>query len=740
MDTNPTKPTGSSISADPPPSQDPHNNEEIGTIDPNRNNSNGNSVTQKEIIEIEIQTPGTGETSTQNEQQHQKQDPVQEIRKEIIALALEMAKISDKSKNPLLKEEEKQELLYYVKQMEEKKEALTKKLPEYDPIAAGKFRTSTPTPAEEMVIDIGTPTRKRTLSILKKSFSDTDLSSYPKSQKPKTTENQQKKIESFFTPSTQGSKTNTPNDTEDEDDTGHRAKTKNRGRGRGNTHNQAGRGNPKSRTPTPIKKPSIPKKEQNNQTSISNSTTTKPQEQNEEKNKSIDPSTLFTPLKTGPTNKETENSQTKPSKDTEDKLEKTWEKYIKQHPTPDATALRRHFQKIYSFFEELFTKQHPQTTKIEDKPLNQINKDIQELKKHHSESQKKQQETMNELKEIKKMLEKSNQTFQQSIKQIDKSVQQNVKHKEYPALQSYADRLKKNLQCNQIANKNDNIFDFNVNLKGVKIEKEKEESTINYIMEKSKIFRNNSNIDLIRLINGGTTIKIRGTSTEKENLKQNLQKIINEVTQEEVDITSRKSSEVMKITAINASFSDEQIHGMIEENLNVPQYNRNYIRENVKIFRRITSRFDSTKMTVFMRVTSPLLESINSKKEFLPSPNHFRRVTITPIIYVSNCTKCFGFHASAKCEEMNLCKNCGSSEHKISECKATKNCINCKRANRGKGTLNHLPTDKECPQLQRELERQTERCYREANPSIIEELKSQNNNALLTQINNLQHG
>ncbi|XP_072153811.1 uncharacterized protein [Bemisia tabaci] len=667
----------------------------------------------------------------------------QSLRKEITELGLEMAKLSDSSKNTDLKDNERKEILEAVNQLEKKKDDLTKLLPDYDPVIASKFRTSTP---ENMETETINP-RKRNSSILNRSFSDPDLRINSRNQKPRIIDSSQKKILSFFSKQTNSNEQLKDGEetTEEEDDSWKITGSRGRGRGR-NRAIRTGKEKPTySRTPTPKQNPSKPKREVKN-TSIPN-LNTKPTSTQTQQNTSnacnsseqpINPETLFSSQKSDETNEEANNQ--KPGNDNEDKTQSLWEKYIKAHPTPDANALRRHFQKIYTFLEDHFISQQ-QIIKSDDKPVSQMSKDIQELIRHQSESQKKQQETMDELKAIKKILEKNNQTVQQSIKQIDKTMQQGVKNKEeYPALQPYAEKLKKNLQCIQIAKKNENIFNFELILKGERRALKKEEDNIiQFLMDKSKSFQN-SKINSIRFANEGATIQISSISTEKESLKTGLQKAINEVTKEQVDVSIRKSSEVMKIAALNASFSDEQIHGMIEENLNNPQFNREYIKENVRIFRRITSRFDTSKMTVFMRVTSPLLETINSKREFLPTRNHFRRVTITPIIYISNCTNCFGFHPTSKCEEKNLCKKCGSPDHKISECKGTTNCINCKRANRGKGTHDHLPTDKACPQLQREYERQTARCFREANPCILEELKQQNSNNLLTHITGIQYG
>ncbi|CAH0386101.1 unnamed protein product [Bemisia tabaci] len=591
----------------------------------------------------------------------------QSLRKEITELGLEMAKLSDSSKNTDLKDNERKEILEAVNQLEKKKDDLTKLLPDYDPVIASKFRTSTP---ENMETETINP-RKRNSSILNRSFSDPDLRINSRNQKPRIIDSSQKKILSFFSKQTNSNEQLKDGEetTEEEDDSWKITGSRGRGRGR-NRAIRTGKEKPTySRTPTPKQNPSKPKREVKN-TSIPN-LNTKPTSTQTQQNTSnacnsseqpINPETLFSSQKSDETNEEANNQ--KPGNDNEDKTQT-----------------------------------------------------------------------------IKKILEKNNQTVQQSIKQIDKTMQQGVKNKEeYPALQPYAEKLKKNLQCIQIAKKNENIFNFELILKGERRALKKEEDNIiQFLMDKSKSFQN-SKINSIRFANEGATIQISSISTEKESLKTGLQKAINEVTKEQVDVSIRKSSEVMKIAALNASFSDEQIHGMIEENLNNPQFNREYIKENVRIFRRITSRFDTSKMTVFMRVTSPLLETINSKREFLPTRNHFRRVTITPIIYISNCTNCFGFHPTSKCEEKNLCKKCGSPDHKISECKGTTNCINCKRANRGKGTHDHLPTDKACPQLQREYERQTARCFREANPCILEELKQQNSNNLLTHITGIQYG
>ena len=140
-----------------------------------------------------------------------------------------------------------------------------------------------------------------------------------------------------------------------------------------------------------------------------------------------------------------------------------------------------------------------------------------------------------------------------------------------------------------------------------------------------------------------------------------------------------------------------------------------------------------------MRVNSPLLEKINTKRIFHPSQNQYGTVLIIPIIYVSQCIICFGFHGASKCEEKEVCKKCGSPDHKIKSCKTTMNCINCVKAHKGKGTYNHSPTNIECPLFTQEYEKQIKRCQNEADPKVLQELLQYANLPIIHSANNIQN-
>nr|XP_018915484.1 PREDICTED: probable E3 ubiquitin-protein ligase bre1 [Bemisia tabaci] len=536
-----------------------------------------------------------GQSSSQTEYSNNhttNDEKTTEIRKEITDIALDMAKLSDKSKSTLLKESERKELLENVSQLEKKKEELTKLLPEFDPQIASQFRTSTP---EKMDIEETRNSRKRTSSSLNRSFSESDLGTTSRNLKPKISDNSQQKILSFFSKQTNSKEQlETETETSEEEDSSWQT-ARNRGRGRGRLRGtRTAKGTtPRSRTQTPKQTQHKPKKEPNNTNNqnpnVKQRTTSQTRKNTSNENNSekpiINPETLFSSTTSDKTKNETANRT--PENEDIEITQKICENYLKTHPTTDANALRRQFHNLYIFLEEHFMKKH-QINKSDENQVNQMSKDIQEPKNYQNDSLKKHQETMEELKMIRKMLNKNNENVQQSFKQIDKNIQQGVKSKEeYPALQPYAEKLRKNLQCTQIAKKNDNIFNFELILKGErKVIKKEERNLEEFLMDKSKSFQN-SKITWIGFSNDGKKIHIKSISTEKENFKNGLQKAINEATKEQLEISIKKPSEVMKIAALNADFSDEQIIGMIEENLDNSQYNREYIRDNIKIFRKL---------------------------------------------------------------------------------------------------------------------------------------------------------
>ncbi|CAH0746850.1 unnamed protein product [Bemisia tabaci] len=203
----------------------------------------------------------------------------------------------------------------------------------------------------------------------------------------------------------------------------------------------------------------------------------------------------------------------------------------------------------------------------------------------------------------------------------------------------------------------------------------------------------------MKILQNRKGINIQGTSNDKETIKQMWAIALKNLTQsEEIKTTSKNQSEVMRASGLRNDVCDEQIYNLIADNLKDQNVTIDIVKQRAHIFRKATYYTDKNRMMVYLRVETPLLEKMTTQCEFYSSSGSWGTIRIVPIIYVSQCPKCFQYgHGPLKCEKDNICRRCGSNEHLSRECKqSNKFCFICKEAKNGQ-EKNHTCTDKECP-------------------------------------------
>ncbi|CAH0384782.1 unnamed protein product [Bemisia tabaci] len=620
-----------------------------------------------------------------------------ELEQEINKISLQLASLSDSTKDKNMVEEKRNEIKRQIDELECKKEMLTQKLSYYDPKIAAQFRTSTPTGlAQPMDVEEDLH-RKRNASSseLNRSFSDSDLTQTSKKWKDGN-------IISWMNKN--------PKKTDNDGFTLVRHRRKNLNTNSSNPNSQPqSRESGISNTKIPKKLKTAPQQERN---------------QNIPLNSQVPKSTVTPP----------ENEKHATSKEERNPKEDIWNAFKDEQICTKLNMKKQDFVQIIEFYTRF---QNSGATSSKDMDQHSINKEIQAIMDDNKRTSKKVDDTLSLIKEINKTLMKNTNILENKMNKVDKTVQSlelQQKKEAKTEKASYASTLAKIDRANQIAAKSKNNFIMTLHSPR---EIPKTQELLNKFVEISSTFMNTK---VIRnsILSDKKSVRIEGTTDDRESLRVSLENELKKWTAEE-NITSALStqSEVMKITGLRNTVSDEQIYSLILDNMNDPSLTRENLNQNATIFRKVNSFVEKSKMIVYMRVRSPLLEKITRKRTFYSKCENWGTILITPIIYISQCPKCFEFgHGPLKCRKGNVCRKCGSTDHLSAECKESKRiCFICKQ-DKNKKHFDHACTDRECPTREEMYQRELFRCSRQVNRSIFQEMQNQSDTSTLTQ--NLQ--
>ncbi|CAH0384637.1 unnamed protein product [Bemisia tabaci] len=631
------------------------------------------------------------------------------LKEEIQEIGIKLALLSDSTKNKNMSEGNRQEIFEEIQRLETTKELLTQKLSTFNPIIANQFRTSTPIIQDSPMDTEEDRNRKRNASNteMNRSFSDTDLSQTAKKLKdgsitsfltfePQTTKKNKneegftqvinKRKKSYLTKNTINNK---------------QSKIVSSNSNTKSSRNPELKPQQKETQTVPPKKPTNDSKEttaQSNQQTLpskpSNVSNRSGQQQMKETKK-----------------KEEENLNSS------DSIKKIWEMFKKDPIDKKLNISSEDFETIINYYLK-----HQNITSDLTKDKSEQNTVIEEIRKINTSNQEKMEKS---LKQMESMITKNTQKLEQKIADINKTVhyiEKTQKTEENKEKASWSSKLKKIEHATQIAAKDEGGFNYNLTTP-----REIPKLLATDICRKLQETANktgNTRVRFINILQDHKGVNIQGTSFNKEEVKKNLQSELQKLTEsEEINTTEKFQSEVMRISGLRSNVSDEQIYSLLDDNLKDPNFPKEKIKQKVHIFRKVTCYTNKNKMLVYLRVETPILEKLTILGTLYSYSENWGVIHISPIIYVTQCPKCFQYgHGPMKCEHDKVCKRCGSKDHLIKECKQKeKFCFNCKHAKNGK-EKDHSCTDRECPIRLEAYTKEEKRCSNQASAQVFKEM------------------